>query len=162
MVSNDNPALFAVAPSVSAAGVLSFMPAPAQVGSALVGVRLVDDGGTARGGVDASAVAVFRISVANGAPVAGDDGPLVTDEDQPLVVAGAVLLANDSDPDGQPLVVVSADAASHAGGTVTGGVGSFTYTPPADWSGTDWFDYTVGDGTATDTAHGHSHRAAGE
>ena len=92
------------------------------------------------------------VTVANRAPVAGDDGPLVADEDQPLLVAGAVLLANDSDPDGQPLVVVSADATSHAGGTVTdNGDGTFTYTPPADWSGTDWFDYTVSDGIATDT-----------
>ncbi len=65
MVSNDNPGLFAVAPSVSPAGVLSFLPAPAGVGSALVGVRLVDDGGTALGGADASAVVTFRISVAN-------------------------------------------------------------------------------------------------
>ena len=32
------------------------------------------------------------------------------------------------------------------------GVGSFTYTPPPNWSGTDWFDYTVGDGVATDEA----------
>ena len=82
-------------------------------------------------------VAVFHISVANGAPVAADDGPLVAGEDQPLVVAGALLLANDSDPDGQPLVVVSADAASNAGGTVAGGAGSFTYTPAGglEWDG---------------------------
>ena len=53
VVSNDNPGLFAAAPSVSPAGVLSFLPAPAQVGSALVGVRLVDNGGTALGGADA-------------------------------------------------------------------------------------------------------------
>ncbi len=62
-------------------------------------------------------------------------------------------MANDSDPDGQALVVAAVDAVSACWGVVSNsGVGSFTYTPPPDWSGTDWFDYTVSDGTATDEA----------
>jgi len=63
-VSNSNAALFAVQPSVSAAGSLSYAPAPDANGLATVYVRLGDDGGTANGGVDSSAIDSFTISVA--------------------------------------------------------------------------------------------------
>jgi len=78
-----------------------------------------------------------------------------TAEDTPLTVpAGAGLLANDSDPGGGPLT--AALAAGPARGTVVVDAnGSFTYTPAADFSGTDSFTYTATDGaggTATGTA----------
>ena len=49
---NDNAALFASQPSVSAAGVLSFRTAPNRSGSAQVTVTVHDDGGTTHGGTD--------------------------------------------------------------------------------------------------------------
>ena len=152
IASNDNPGLFASAPTVSPVGVLSFVPAPAAAGVARIAVRLVDDGGTALGGSDASAVFEFRIVVANRPPVARDDGPFAGGEDQPLALNAGDLLGNDEDPDGRPLTIVSLASASAAGGMITdGGSGTLTYTPPADWSGTDWFQYAVGDGLATAT-----------
>ncbi len=43
--------------------------------------------------------------------------------------------------------------ATDQGGTVTlASDGSFTYTPPADWSGSDTYTYTLTDGLATSTA----------
>ncbi|HYE14800.1 MAG TPA: S8 family serine peptidase [Pyrinomonadaceae bacterium] len=68
------------------------------------------------------------------------------------------VLANDTDPDGDTLAVGAVGAASH--GTVTNnGDGTLTYTPAADFSGTDTFTYTacapegceVGGDTATVT-----------
>src|SRR5690606_12400544 len=47
---NDNPALFAVPPAISATGVLSFTPADDANGVANIDVFLQDDGGTASGG----------------------------------------------------------------------------------------------------------------
>ncbi len=49
VISNSNPQLFSVAPSVSPIGVLSYTSAPNAFGTAIIGVRLQDSGGTANG-----------------------------------------------------------------------------------------------------------------
>jgi len=63
LVGNNNSALFSVQPSVSAAGSLSYTPATDAQGTAEVTVRLTDDGGTDRGGVDTSPIHTMRIKV---------------------------------------------------------------------------------------------------
>jgi hypothetical protein len=63
IVTTDKSALFAVSPQISKDGTLSFVPRPEASGTATVTVRLRDDGGTANGGVDTSAVKTFRIAV---------------------------------------------------------------------------------------------------
>jgi len=60
---NNNAALFTVAPAVSPAGVLTYTIAPNAIGSALVTVVLKDNGGTLNGGADTSAPQTFTISV---------------------------------------------------------------------------------------------------
>jgi hypothetical protein len=60
---NTNPSLFSVAPAISALGTLSFTPAPNINGVATISVLLMDDGGTAGGGVDSSPVQTFTITV---------------------------------------------------------------------------------------------------
>jgi len=62
-VSNDNNAWFAVPPAITPDGTLTYTPAPNAAGSATVTVVLKDDGGTAHGGVDASAPQTFTITV---------------------------------------------------------------------------------------------------
>jgi uncharacterized repeat protein (TIGR01451 family) len=62
-VTNNNNALFSVQPAVSSTGVLTYTPAPDANGTALVSVKIVDNGGTANGGVDTSAVQTFNINV---------------------------------------------------------------------------------------------------
>lgn len=92
-------------------------------------------------------------SLCNDAPVANDDTLPETDEDMPLNFTAADLLANDSDPDGTLPTIQSVDAVSSQGGTITdNGGGSYTYTPAANFFGTDTFNYTITDGSATDTA----------
>ena len=73
--SNDNNALFSVQPSIDAAGVLTFTPAPNAFGTATVSVYAQDNGGTANGGVDTSATVNFVITVngINDPPTAGND-----------------------------------------------------------------------------------------
>jgi hypothetical protein len=73
IVTNDNNALFAAQPAVSAAGDLTYTPAANVNGSATVSVQIHDSGGTANGGVDTSAVQQFTITVT---PV--NDNPAVT------------------------------------------------------------------------------------
>jgi len=80
-------------------------------------------------------------------PVARTDSATV-DED------GAVLidvLANDSDPEGQALTLVSTDGATH--GSLAIEAGQVRYTPQADWFGDDAFSYVVRD-AAGNTATG--------
>ncbi|MEM9595568.1 MAG: FG-GAP-like repeat-containing protein [Acidobacteriota bacterium] len=60
---NSNPDLFAVPPSLSADGTLTYASAPDANGTASVTVVLMDDGGTAGGGVDQSAEQSFDIEV---------------------------------------------------------------------------------------------------
>jgi serine protease AprX len=70
-----------------------------------------------------------------------------TDEDTPLVVAAPGLLANDSDDGSAPLTASRVSGPGH--GTLTlNANGSFTYTPSANYSGTDSFTYTASDGTS--------------
>src|SRR5699024_7416767 len=56
-VTNDDNALFAVQPALSASGTLTFTPAADAHGSATVTVTAADDGGTANGGDDTTTAA---------------------------------------------------------------------------------------------------------
>ena len=71
VVTNDNPDLFDVQPSVSPTGLLTFTSAPNAFGTATITVVLHDNGGTANGGVDTSSPQQFTIAVTavNDAPV---------------------------------------------------------------------------------------------
>lgn len=63
VVSNDNAALFAQPPTVDADGTLRYRPQPGTSGQANVGIRVIDSGGTANGGVDASPTQVFTFRI---------------------------------------------------------------------------------------------------
>jgi hypothetical protein len=90
-VSNGNNALFSAQPAIASIGTLTFTPAANAFGTATVTVVLRDNGGTANGGVDATAPQTFTITVnsVNDAPsfTAGPD--ITLDED-----AGAQTVAN--------------------------------------------------------------------
>lgn len=64
-----------------------------------------------------------------------------------LSVATPGLLANDSDPNGDPVQAALFDPVSAAGGAVTMVTdGRFTYAPPAGFVGVDSFTYVISDG----------------
>ncbi|WP_346915327.1 Ig-like domain-containing protein [uncultured Roseibium sp.] len=64
----------------------------------------------------------------------------------------------DRDIDGDTLTVTAGTFATAEGGSVTiDANGAFTYTPAADFNGSDSFTYTVSDGTTTDTGYGQPH-----
>ena len=148
------PGLFATGgqPAVAASGALSYTPAPGAHGVTAVTVRAVDDGGTANGGVDTSAPQTFAITIVNQAPVAVADAPTVLENDSAGVTFD--VLANDTDPESDPLTVASYDGSTIAdGGLVHNAGGSFTYIPAPHFAGTDSFSYTVSDGNGgTSTA----------
>ena len=59
----DDPSLFSVLPAIASDGTLTFTPAAGATGSTNVTVTARDDGGTANGGVDASAPQSFGIAL---------------------------------------------------------------------------------------------------
>lgn len=75
------------------------------------------------------------------APVATDDAA-TTDEDTSVDIA---VLANDSDPNGDPLIVGAATDPAH-GTTAIQPAGTVRYTPDPNYAGADTFDYVVDDG----------------
>ena len=82
--------------------------------------------------------------VADAAPTAAADA-YVTDEDTPLVLPAEGVLGNDGDADGDALSATLVSGAGH-GEAELAADGSFTYTPNADFSGTDSFSYKASDG----------------
>ena len=83
--------------------------------------------------------------VATGGVDAIDDS-LTTNEDTPLNIPQGTLIGNDTDADGDPLSILSVSATSSNGGTVSLSSGTVTYTPAANFNGTDTFTYIVTDG----------------
>ncbi|MDG4663441.1 Ig-like domain-containing protein, partial [Mycobacterium sp. 236(2023)] len=97
-----------------------------------------------------TATIALTVTPVNDLPVAVDDTALVRQGASQQIIN---VLANDSDIDaGQTLTVVGVGAANH--GTVSIVGATVSYTPDADFAGSDAFTYTVGDGaggTATAT-----------
>ena len=102
----------------------------------------VDDG---RGGT-ARATVNITVKPLDDPPIANDD-TITTRRNVP---ATRRVLANDSDPDGDPLTITAVTQGSN--GSVTTDGQTVTYTPNDDFTGSDSFTYTISDGNSTDTA----------
>lgn len=141
---NSNPALFAVGPSVSAGGDLSFTPAADAHGSATLSLVLEDDGGTAAGGVDSSPAQSFVVQVTpvNDPPdfVAGPDQVVLEDSGPQTMASWATaLLAGPPDEAGQNLAfTVTGNSAPDLFDAVPSIApdGTLSYTPAPDAVGT--------------------------
>jgi CshA-type fibril repeat protein len=120
-------------------GVVSLACAPASgtefpLGATVVTCTAVDAAGN-------TAAASFNVTVVNVAPMANDDY-VETDEDTALIID---VLANDSDGNGDMLTVTSVSSPSH-GSAIVNPDGTITYTPEANFYGSDSVMYEVSDG----------------
>jgi hypothetical protein len=147
VVTNNNHALFADQPALSATGSLTFTAATNVSGVATVTVRLTDSGGTANGGNSNSPLQNFLITVnaVNDLPVAGADA-LYAHWNSPATIGTSNLLANDADLDGGTLAVAGVTTPSTSGGAVSLAGNLVTYEPPTNYFGPDGFSYLVNDG----------------
>src|SRR4029450_12354263 len=96
-----------------------------------------------------TATVTITVNPVNDAPVATNDA-YTTNEDTPLEVPAPGMLgvlANDNDPDGNPLTATLVGGPAH-GTLALNANGSFTYTPAANFNGDDTFTYRASDGTA--------------
>ena len=116
-------------------GTITFTPNANFNGATSITYTIRDDAGAT-----ATATVAVTVTPVNDAPIANPSSATAV-EDTAVVVP---VLANDSDPDGNPLTVVSATAPH---GTVTiNADGTVTYLPDADFNGTDTITYTISDG----------------
>jgi VCBS repeat-containing protein len=92
----------------------------------------------------------ITVSPENDKPAAEDDA-YTTDENQPLQIDPAGVLANDSDIDGDALTASVVTGPTN-GTLALAADGSFLYTPNAGFAGTDTFTYAANDATDAATA----------
>ena len=85
----------------------------------------------------------ITVSPVNDPPVAVNDTYALS-ANATLSVAAPGVLANDSDVDGDPLTVTLVTAPAHGAVTLSAN-GAFSYTPAANYAGTDTFTYSVRD-----------------
>ena len=93
-----------------------------------------------------TATITIDVTNVNEAPTASDDSASVNED----ASVDVTVLTNDSDIEGNSLTVQSVGDATN--GTVTTNGTTVTYTPAANFNGSDSFTYTITDGALTDTA----------
>ena len=160
----DGPGISAILVSTTSAGNLTFN-ADGSFTYQHTGATPGTDSFTykANDGLADSNVTTVTITIANQAPVAGNDAFSAVGNTElrvgtggalhPALVISGTVLANDTDADGpSPITVTAFDATSGAGGTVSMNPnGTFNFLPATGFTGVDSFNYTISDGLDTDT-----------
>jgi len=127
---------------LSTNGQFTYTPAPNYFGEDTFSYSVSDGQLTS-----APAFVTIAVTPVNDPPSTAADS-FTLNEDTTLSIALPGLLANDSDPEGSPLTAIR--VAGPARGTlILNADGSFTWTPPANFNGTDSFTYRASDGLLT-------------
>jgi hypothetical protein len=92
------------------------------------------------------ATVTITVNTVNDPPKANNDS-YSNNEDTTLNVSAPGVLANDSDPDGDPLTAILRSGPSDGSLTLNSN-GSFTYKPDLNFYGSDSFTYRANDGTS--------------
>lgn len=122
---------------VDASGIFTYTPDTGFFGNDTFDYVVSDpDGATS----SATVTVTVNEVITNSLPVAVDDAE-TTVEDVPVSI---VVLANDSDPDGDALEVTAVTLAANGTASINSD-GSIEYTPDAGFVGDDTFDYTIDD-----------------
>ncbi|MDV3001297.1 MAG: hypothetical protein N5P05_002903 [Chroococcopsis gigantea SAG 12.99] len=103
-------------------------------------------------GITATATVFITVNSTNKAPVAVNN-TATTDQNKPVTIAIASLLANDNDPDGNLISLLSVTKGTN-GQVNLDGTGNIIFTPTANYTGNANFRYTIQDTRgATSTAN---------
>jgi VCBS repeat-containing protein len=123
-------------------GNVVFTPTAKYSGPASFSYTISDGhGGTSSASVS---ITVGTPAAANHAPVAASDSGFSTDANHAVTIAGATLLGNDTDADGDILAIMSVQGTTN--GTVSLSGNDVIFTPTKDYAGVAGFSYTVSDG----------------
>ncbi|MEM1095994.1 MAG: tandem-95 repeat protein [Bacteroidota bacterium] len=122
----------------NADGTITYTPAADFNGADSFSYTVNDDSGATSN----AATVTVTVTAVNDVPIAIDD-PVTTAEDAAVLIN---VLANDADVDGTLDVSTVTIVTTAANGTALANAdGTITYTPAADFNGTDSFSYTVND-----------------
>jgi hypothetical protein len=143
ITNNTNAGLFSAGPAVSPTGTLTYTPAANANGSATIFLVVKDDGGTANGGVDTSAVQTFSITVnsVNDAPSFTKGANQTVNEDaggQTVNNWATAISPGPADESGQTVtfqVTGNTNAALFSAGPAISSTGTLTYTPAGNANG---------------------------
>ena len=92
-------------------------------------------------------IGAYEFESTNTPPVAVDDSYSTVEDTALTVPASTGVLANDTDADEDSLAAVLDVGPAHAASFTLNADGSFSYTPSADFNGSDSFTYKADDGT---------------
>ncbi len=142
IISASTTAEFGTVSIDTVSNILFYTPLTTFAGVALINYTVADTQG-----IESSAtvlVSVNLISSLNSDPVAAADAYTLNEDAQ---LTDSTLLANDSDSDGGTLSILTTPLNDVSNGVlILGADGTFTYTPKANFSGTDSFTYRLTDG----------------
>jgi len=122
--------------------VVTFTPTTGYTGAASFTYTI----GDGNGGTATATVSLDVSATPNEAPVAANDSGFSSLIDTPLQVAAATLLANDTDPNGDPLVITGARDALNGTVAFDAQTNTVTFTPNAGYVGAAGFSYDISDG----------------
>ena len=148
-VTNDNNALFTSQPAIDASGTLTYTAAANTSGSAIVTVKLQDNGGTANGGVDQTTKTLtITVDAVNDAPsfTKGADQTVLEDAGSQTVTSWATAISAGTNEASQlvDFVVSNNNTALFSAQPAVDASGTLTYTPAPN-----------ANGSATVTVHIH-------
>ena len=126
--------------TLDASGAFTYTPEPGFLGSDSFTYRATDPTG-----LSSTATATINVGPLNTAPDAAGDQYTVV-QGTTLSVPPSGVLANDTDPQGDSLIVADATAPTHGSVNVNAN-GGFDYTPLASFVGVDSFTYRASDGS---------------
>jgi DNA/RNA endonuclease G (NUC1) len=133
-------------------GTISYSPSPNYNGPASFEYQVCDDG-TTSGSPDskcATGTVNIPVTAVQDPPDAVSDSSTIAEDSGANSIN---VLGNDSDVDGDTLTVTAVTQGARGSVAITGGGTGVSYTPAANFFGSDSFTYTIGDGQGnSDTA----------
>lgn len=131
---------------------VTFTPTTGYTGSASFSYAIADG----QGGTATATVSLTVNAATNQPPVANSDSGYSTTQDMALTIAASALLANDTDPNGDPLSITGVSGSVNGAVSFNSQTNLVTFTPTSGYTGAASFSYAISDGrggTATATAN---------
>ena len=99
-----------------------------------------------RGGTASASVSLTVNPATDRPPVAVNDSGFTTTQNTALNILGSTLLANDSDPDGDPLTITGVSGGVNGTASFNAQNNTATFTPTTGYTGPASFTYAISDG----------------
>ncbi|MCA6117922.1 DUF4082 domain-containing protein [Bradyrhizobium sp. WSM 1738] len=131
--------------------VVTFTPTSGYTGAASFNYAIADG----QGGTATATVSLTVNAAANQPPVANNDSGYSATQNTALTIAASALLANDTDPNGDPLTITGVSAPVNGTVSFNAQTNVVTFTPTTGYTGPASFSYSISDGrggAATATA----------